>query len=59
VLNASRTAAFLVGGKEKREIAARVLAGDESLPAARVRAGETVLVADDAASPPANGAPRS
>jgi 6-phosphogluconolactonase/glucosamine-6-phosphate isomerase/deaminase len=43
--------AFLVGGEEKREVLARVLAGDETLPAARVRAAETVLLADEAAAP--------
>jgi 6-phosphogluconolactonase/glucosamine-6-phosphate isomerase/deaminase len=48
--------AFLVGGEEKRDILARVLAGDESLPAARVRAPETVVLADEAAAPrPAGG----
>jgi 6-phosphogluconolactonase len=51
VLNAARTAAFIVGGADKREIVTRVLAGDESLPAARVRAAETVLLADDEAAP--------
>ncbi|MBW3592361.1 MAG: 6-phosphogluconolactonase [Actinobacteria bacterium] len=50
VLNGARTTAFLVGGDEKREIVARILAGDESLPAARVRAPETVLLADEAAA---------
>ena len=51
VLNGARTAAFLVAGAEKREILARVLAGDESLPAARVEAEETVVLADEAAAP--------
>lgn len=50
VLNAARTTAFLIGGAEKREIVRRILAGDESLPAARVRARETVLIADEAAA---------
>ncbi len=50
VLNGARTTAFLVAGDEKREIVARILAGDESLPAARVRAAETVLIADEAAA---------
>jgi 6-phosphogluconolactonase/glucosamine-6-phosphate isomerase/deaminase len=45
VLNAARAAAFLVDGAEKRDVVARVLAGDESLPAARVRAQETVVLA--------------
>jgi 6-phosphogluconolactonase len=50
-LNAQPLVAFLVGGEDKREILARVLAGDESLPAARVRAEETVVLADTAAAP--------
>jgi 6-phosphogluconolactonase len=36
-LESSRHTAFLVAGAEKREILARVLAGDQSLPAARLR----------------------
>ena len=52
VLNGARTTAFLVGGDEKRPIVARMLAGDESLPAARVAAAETFLIADEAAAPP-------
>jgi 6-phosphogluconolactonase len=51
VVNGARTTAFLVGGAEKREIVARVLAGDEALPAARVRAAETVVLADEASAP--------
>ena len=50
-LNAQPLVAFLVGGEGKREILARVLAGDETLPAARVRAAETVVLADEAAAP--------
>jgi 6-phosphogluconolactonase len=50
-LSAQPLAAFLVGGADKREILARVLAGDESLPAARVRAARTVVLADEAAAP--------
>jgi 6-phosphogluconolactonase len=51
VLNTGPTVAFIVGGEEKRDVLARVLAGDESLPAARVRAPETVVLADEAAAP--------
>jgi 6-phosphogluconolactonase len=51
LLNAVPTVAFLVGGERKRDILARVLAGDESLPAAGVRARETVILADEAAVP--------
>ena len=51
LLNAGPTVAFLVGGEVKRQILARVLAGDEALPAARVRAPETVVLADRAAAP--------
>ncbi len=48
VINGARRAAFLVGDGEKSGIARRVLAGDESLPAARVRAEHTVMLADAA-----------
>ncbi|HYY76898.1 MAG TPA: 6-phosphogluconolactonase [Gaiellaceae bacterium] len=50
-VNAQPLAAFLVAGEGKREILALVLAGDESLPAARVRAAQTVVLADEAAAP--------
>jgi 6-phosphogluconolactonase len=53
VLESSRHVAFLVAGAEKREMLARALAGDEALPAARVRpAGELIWFADKAAAPP-------
>jgi 6-phosphogluconolactonase len=42
-IDGARTAAFLVG-VDKREVSDRVLAGDESLPAVRVRAPETVML---------------
>jgi 6-phosphogluconolactonase len=51
-LNAQPLVAFLVGGRSKREVLARVLAGDESLPAARVRARKTLVLADEAATEP-------
>jgi 6-phosphogluconolactonase len=51
LLNAGPTVAFLVGGEAKRDILARVLAGDDSLPAARVRVAETIVLADRAAAP--------
>jgi 6-phosphogluconolactonase len=50
-LNAQPLVAFLVAGAGKREILARMLAGDESLPAAGVRAARTVVLADEAAAP--------
>lgn len=50
-LNAQPLVALLVAGEAKREILGRVLAGDATLPAARVRAAETVLLADEAAAP--------
>jgi 6-phosphogluconolactonase len=50
LLNASPAVAFIVGGEQKRDVLARVLAGDESLPAARVQACETYVLADSAAS---------
>ena len=51
VLNGAAAAAFLVGGREKRELVRRVLAGDEALPAARVRTRETVVLVDEEADP--------
>ena len=51
VLNAARAAAFMVSGEGKREMVARVLAGDPQLPAARVHAETTVILADRAAAP--------
>ena len=50
LLNASPTVAFIVGGEHKRDVLARALAGDQSLPAARVRAAQTYVLADSAAS---------
>jgi 6-phosphogluconolactonase len=50
-LNAQPLVAFIVGGEEKRDVLARVLAGDASMTAARVRAAETVMLADTAAAP--------
>ena len=50
-LNAQPLVSFLVGGEEKRELLARMLAGDEALPAGRVRAADTVVLADEAAAP--------
>jgi 6-phosphogluconolactonase len=49
LLNAGPVVAFIVGGEKKRDILARVMAGYESLPAARVRAPETYVLADSAA----------
>ena len=50
LLSAGRTVAFIVGGEKKRDILARVLAGDDAFPAARVQAPETFVLADRAAS---------
>lgn len=50
LLNAGPTVAFIVGGEKKRDILARVLAGNDALPAARVQAPETFVLADRAAS---------
>ena len=50
-LNAQPLLALLVSGEEKRDVLFRVLAGDESLPAGRLRAEETVVLADEAVAP--------
>jgi 6-phosphogluconolactonase len=49
-LESSRRTAFLVAGSEKRAILARFRAGDEALPAARLRASGTLVVFADAAA---------
>ena len=50
-LDAQPLVALLVSGAGKRDVLARVLAGDDGLPASRVRATETVVLADTAAAP--------
>ena len=50
-LSSQPLVAFLVGGARKRDVLAGMLAGDESLPAARIRAARTVVLADEAAAP--------
>jgi 6-phosphogluconolactonase len=52
VLESSRHTAFLVVGADKRETLSRALAGDQALPAARMRpAGELIWFVDEAARP--------
>jgi 6-phosphogluconolactonase len=51
-LDSSRNAAFIVAGESKRAAVARVLAGDQALPAARVRpVGRLWFFLDRAAAP--------
>ena len=51
-LESSRHAAFLVAGADKREVLSRALAGDRTLPAARVRpVGDLTWFVDEAAQP--------
>jgi 6-phosphogluconolactonase len=51
-LESSRRTAFLVAGAEKRETLSRALAGDQALPAARLRpVGELIWFVDEAARP--------
>jgi 6-phosphogluconolactonase len=54
-INAQPLVAFMIAGEDKRDVLARVLAGDDSLPATRVQAATTVVLADEAAAP--TGAP--
>jgi 6-phosphogluconolactonase len=52
-IESSRAIAFLVAGADKREVLRRVLAGDRTLPASRVKsAGEVVWFLDRAAAGP-------
>jgi 6-phosphogluconolactonase len=42
---------WLITGADKRDPLARLLAGDESIPAGRVRAARSLILADSAAAP--------
>jgi 6-phosphogluconolactonase len=50
-LDTARRIVWLVTGPEKREPLTKLLAGDTSIPAGRVRNGNMVVVADEAAGP--------
>jgi 6-phosphogluconolactonase len=50
-LEAARRIVWLVTGADKREPLAKLLDGDDSIPAGRVRNDEMVVVADEAATP--------
>ncbi len=50
-IDAARQILWLVTGAEKREPLAQLLAGDESIPAGRVRNENMIVVADEAAAP--------
>ncbi len=49
-LNDARRIVWLITGPDKREPLAKLLAGDESIPAGRVRNEEMIVVADEAAA---------
>jgi 6-phosphogluconolactonase len=50
-LEAARRVLWLVTGPDKREPLAKLLAGDEAIPAGRVRNEQMIVVADEAAAP--------
>lgn len=50
-IEAGRRVVWLVTGAEKREPLRKLLAGDESIPAGRVRNDSMIVVADEAAAP--------
>lgn len=56
LINRARCILWLVTGEQKADVLARMLQGDPSLPASRIRQGATLLLADHAAAsclPPA------
>ncbi len=55
ILNRARLVLWLVTGKERAEMLARLCARDESIPAARVRGGAALVLADAAAAAKALG----
>jgi 6-phosphogluconolactonase len=54
ILNRSRQVLWLVTGHDKAEMAGRLLAGDISIPAGRVRNEQAVMLADREAAGPAS-----
>ena len=50
ILNRSRRILWLVTGSEKGEMLGRLRAGDESIPAGRVRQEQALVLADRAAA---------
>jgi 6-phosphogluconolactonase len=50
ILNRSRRVMWLVTGREKAEMLGRLRAGDESIPAGRVRRDQALVLADRAAA---------
>jgi len=46
---------WLLSGADKRRALAKLLAGDQSIPAARVRAEHSTIIADEAAAGPDEG----
>jgi 6-phosphogluconolactonase len=50
-IDSARQILWLVTGAEKREPLAKLLGGDESIPAGRVRNDNMIVVADEAAAP--------
>ena len=50
VFDAARVALFLVTGEEKREALGKLMAGDESIPAARVQSERLIVLADPSAA---------
>jgi 6-phosphogluconolactonase len=50
-LDSAREIVWLVTGERKRDVLGRLLAGDESIPAARIDNGRQLVVSDEAAAP--------
>ena len=50
IINRSRRVLWVVTGSEKEQMLSRLMAGDESIPAGRVRREQALVVADNAAA---------
>ena len=57
VLNRARRVVWLVTGGDKAQMLARLYAGDDSIPAGRVRRDQALVLADRAAAPEPRNAP--
>jgi 6-phosphogluconolactonase/glucosamine-6-phosphate isomerase/deaminase len=52
MLNRARCLMWLVSGADKRDMLARLRAGDHSIPAGRIEQASAVILADRAAAQP-------
>jgi 6-phosphogluconolactonase len=50
MINRSRQILWVITGNEKEQVLNRLLDGDETIPAGRIRRAQAILLADEAAA---------